>query len=108
VAVAAVSTIAWAANVRSPRYTAAVGWLLLAAVANITSEWQVPDPVSHATADRLIGALAGILYPPWLVGTSVDGPGAVPAGALLVMGAASMAWALTSIHRSDIPLEASQ
>lgn len=108
VAVAAVSTIAWAANVRSPRYTAAVGWLLLAALGNLASGWRVPAPLDHATAARLFDALAGVLYPPSLVGTSVGGRGALTAGALLVLGAMSMAWAVTSIHRSDIPLEASQ
>ncbi len=121
VAVTAVSTIAWAANVRSPRYTAAVGWLLLAAVAHLLAAGSLfPHVESQAPAGRLLdgtagplagtlaGALAKTLYPPSLVGAPVGGHSALAAGALLVLGAASMALALMSIHRSDIPLEAAQ
>jgi hypothetical protein len=108
-AIGVVSTMPWAINVRLPRYAAAIAWLivLLCARAVMPPEEATSRP-SFLPFPAAEQALAFILYPPALVGRSLEG-GDWPAAAILAgLATLSMAWALATVHRSDIPLEAAQ
>jgi hypothetical protein len=110
-AFALVSTLPWAMTVALPRFSAAIGWLLILALAAMV--------LARQRVAGLFGGLAGgeswietvialLLYPPMLVGESVAGPqGFIVLPALLVAGGA-MAQAFAWIQRIDIPLEAAQ
>lgn len=89
-----VSTIPWAANVALPRFSGAIGWLLLVCLADSGGVvW--PDSVHE------------VIFPIALLGASLHGRGAVLTLAV-ALSLASMTIALTWVHRADIRLEAAQ
>jgi len=89
-----VSTIPWATNVALPRFSGAIGWLLLVCLADSGGVvW--PDSVHE------------VIFPIALLGASLHGRGAVLTLAV-ALSLASMTIALTWVHRADIRLEAAQ
>lgn len=110
-AVALTSTLPWALAVSLPRFAVAIGWLLVLAmveVADAGGELLARAPAGASGAAWLQTALATLVYPPRMAGTSILGPeAAAVAAALIIAGAATVA-ALFSIDRRDIPLEAAQ
>jgi len=90
-----VSTMPWALTVGRPRFSAAIGWIvLLACIA----------PIEHSGAPEPVAAL---VYPPALLGVDLatrPGIGAAPMAVVAIAMAAAGRW----IHVADIPLEASQ
>lgn len=111
VAVALVSTIPWATTVRLPRFSGAIGWLLILATASLLlpSVWRVEMPGPARTGRSWVtAAFAVLVYPPAVVGRGLtvhDGVVVMPA---LVIAALSVAVAVRSVNRRDIPLEAAQ
>jgi hypothetical protein len=110
-AVTQVSTIAWATTVRLPRFSGAIGWLLIISTVSLAA----PSLLS----DSAIGAIEGpvawarvawavLAYPPLLVGLDLQGRDAliVVPGVLFAM--AAVFTACGSLGRRDIPLEAAQ
>ena len=104
------STLPWALSVNLPRFSASVGWLLVA----VMGATLVPGP----DLQRWDGALSGsgaipasaaiLVYPVAIVGHDLrlsDLPIVAPA---LVVGAAALGAACWWIARADFPLEASQ
>jgi hypothetical protein len=88
------STIPWAANVGLPRFSGAIGWLLLVSLASAGGViW--PDSVQE------------VIFPVAVVGGSVANRIGVLTVALL-LSVAGMAVALVWVHRTDIRLEAAQ
>lgn len=89
-----VSTIPWAANVALPRFSGAIGWLLLVCLADSGGVvW--PDSVHE------------VIFPIALLGASLQGRWEVLTIAV-ALSLASMTIALTWVHRADIRLEAAQ
>jgi hypothetical protein len=89
-----VSTIPWAATVALPRFSGAIGWLLVVAIgATVGVTW--PDPIRR------------VMFPIAMVGQSIDHRLDVLLPALL-LSIVSVMGALLWVHRSDIPLEAAQ
>jgi len=88
------STIPWAATVGLPRFSGAIGWLLLVCLAESRGiVW--PDSVRD------------VIVPVVLLGADVGERLDVTVPAV-VLSAASMAAALIWVHRTDIRLEAAQ
>jgi len=88
------STLPWAANVGLPRFSGAIGWLLLVSLMSAGGViW--PDSVQD------------VIFPVGLVGGSVASRAGVFAVALL-LSVVGMALALVWVHRIDIRLEAAQ
>lgn len=88
------STIPWAITVALPRFSGAIGWLLLICLAS-TGGVMWPDSVRH------------VVFPLDLVGHRVGGRLDVLCPALL-LSVTSIVLGLLWVHRSDIPLEAAQ
>ena len=89
-----VSTIPWATNVALPRFSGAIGWLLLVCLVNSGGvTW--PDSVHE------------VIFPVALLGATLHGRVAVMTTAV-ALSLASMTVALTWVHRADIRLEAAQ
>jgi hypothetical protein len=89
-----VSTIPWAITVSLPRFSGAIGWLLL------VSLWSISAPIWPA-------GVGEVLFPLAIVGDSTGRHVWVfTAGAGLSV--ITMAGALAWVHRTDIPLEAAQ
>ena len=110
VAMTLVSTVPWAATVALPRFTAAIGWLLLAAVvAAILPSHDariLVDPLRAGSWAAVSTAVA--LNPAALIGIDVTGARVLAVVPALILSAGSMLAALTWIGRHDIPLEAAQ
>ena len=110
-AVALVSTIAWATTVRLPRFSGAIGWLLIMSTVSLAAPGLLSESPVGATDDPIAwarAAWAALAYPPLLVGQNLTGHDAsiVVPGMLFAMVALSTAcW---SLSRRDIPLEAAQ
>jgi hypothetical protein len=105
-----VSTMPWAATIALPRFTAAIAWLLVAAVAFVLAPARdarvLLDPL--AGGSPMVAAVVATLNPAVLIGIDLaDAPVsmAMPAA---VLSAGSMVLALAWIARHDIPLEAAQ
>ena len=89
-----VSTIPWAINVSLPRFSGAIGWLLLICLAS-TGGVIWPDTIDE------------VIFPVALVGSSLHArPDVVTAAVLL--SAVSMASALAWVRGADIRLESAQ
>lgn len=110
-AVVTVSTIPWAITVRLPRFSGAIGWLLIV----VTQLFALPDMLSVDVSSRignwtswLQQAWAVLMYPVLLVGQDLGADDAliVLPGLLFVL--AAMGAAFWSVNRRDIPLEAAQ
>ena len=111
VAVALVSTIPWATTVRLPRFSGAIGWLLILATASLLlpSVWRVEMPGPAGTWQSWMrAAFAVLVYPPTIVGRGLTVRDGVVVMPVLVIAALSVAVAVWSVNRRDIPLEAAQ
>jgi hypothetical protein len=110
-AVTLVSTIPWATTVRLPRFSGAIGWLLVLATVTlvIPSGWNADIPVPADGWQSWVKAVFAVMvYPPTIVGhtfTSRDAFLVIPA---LLAATVSVAIAVWSVNRRDIPLEAAQ
>lgn len=103
-AIVLVSTLPWALTVSLPRFSGAIGWLLLGllivAVVGEPGAW-APD------VHPALGTTMTLVIPTIALQPGVAGLGAfVPAAAMLSV--LSMCAALGWIHRMDVPLEAAQ
>jgi hypothetical protein len=110
-AVLFVSTIPWATTARLPRFSGAIGWLLILAMLSLAAPRMLAVDLSASTAgwrEWLQTAWAVLVYPPLLVGQSLGGRETlvVVPGLLVAVGVLSAAF--WSINRRDIPLEAAQ
>jgi len=94
-ALAIVSTMPWALTVGRPRFSAAIGWIVLLACIAPLGRSRAPEP------------LAALIYPPALLGIDLAHRPGIGAAAITVV-AIAMAVAGRWIHVADIPLEASQ
>ncbi len=105
-----VSTIPWAVTTRLPRFSGAIGWLLILATASLL----VPLPAVEITSPDggwgrwFEAALAVLVYPPLLVGRALSGQDGLVLLLALTVSAATVSVAVWSIGRRDIPLEAAQ
>ena len=111
VAVCLVSTIPWATTLRLPRFSGAIGWLLIVATMSLA----VQRPFSIGPEQSLEGwrpwmhsAWTMLLYPPVLVGRSLHGAEALAVLPSLIVATGALAAAFWSVQRRDIPLEAAQ
>jgi len=110
-AMSLVSTIPWATTVRLPRFSGAIGWLLI----GVTVSLAMPDLVAgdigkpvETWRDWLQAAAAVLVYPRLLVGknlTRMDAWVVLPG---VLLAASALAVAFWSVTRRDIPLEAAQ
>jgi hypothetical protein len=94
VALVLVSTVPWAVTVSLPRFSGAIGWLLVVSLGSIAG-FQWPDAMHH------------LFYPIGLIGEDLRGRPGVALPPVLA-SAISMSVALWWVDRSDIPLEAAQ
>jgi hypothetical protein len=99
VALLMASTIPWAITVGLPRFSGAIGWLLLVCVGGAT------EPVWPQ-------AVREVIFPLEVVGKALPGQmvasDAIALAIGVVVSVAALVLALAWVHRSDIPLEASQ
>lgn len=103
------STLPWALTVALPRFSGAIGWLLvsvmivtLVAPASATPLiWSVRSPPGW------VAAAGSLLFPLRLAGVEVAGDGLAVVPAVIV-AATSMAVALAWVRRTPLPLEAGQ
>jgi len=106
-----VSTIPWSATVSLPRFTGAIGWLIVLTLLVVSLS---ADGAGGSLVDATIGSawvdlsLSPTLYPPALVGKDVASLDPLQLLPPLILAAGSMIVALVWIARHDIPLEASQ
>jgi hypothetical protein len=110
-AVCLVSTIPWATTLRLPRFSGAVGWLLIVATVSLAAPSALSIDADRPPQDweswtRMAGAV--LVYPPALVGRSLSGVQALAVAPALLFASAALALALWSADRRDIPLEAAQ
>lgn len=109
-AVAAVSTIPWAATARLPRFSGAIGWLLIL----VTASLLIPLPGIDITSPDsgwnawFVAAVAVLVYPPLLVGQALTGRNGLLVLLVLILSGTAVFVAVWSISRRDIPLEAAQ
>lgn len=110
-AVCLVSTIPWAATLRLPRFSGAIGWLLIVAVLSLVEPEAFSVVAEPSTADWkswLQTAWTVLVYPPVLVGRSLHGAEALAAVPALLVAVGAVAIGLWSAQWRDIPLEAAQ
>jgi hypothetical protein len=110
-AVCLVSTIPWATTLRLPRFSGAVGWLLIVATISLAAPWMFSVNAEQPLQDWKAWvpmAIAALVYPPVLVGRSLQGAEAVAALPALLVATGALAGAFWSVDRRDIPLEAAQ
>jgi hypothetical protein len=109
-AVCLVSTIPWATTVRLPRFSGAIGWLLIVATMSlIVPGMLVLDEGRPGGLEPwLQDAWAVLVYPPLLVGRRLDGADGLLVVPALTFAAAALTVAFVSVSRRDIPLEAAQ
>lgn len=88
-----VSTVPWACTVGLPRFSGAIGWLLLISLAPVSN-------VAWPDAIRLV------VVPTELAGRHPVSLGV--AGTAMALALGSMVTAMVWVHRTDIPLEAAQ
>ena len=109
-AVSLVSTIPWATTVRLPRFSGAIGWLLIISTMSL-----VAPGMLVLDEGRLVGleswlqtAWAVLVYPPLLVGRRLEGAEGLLVLPALIFAVAALTVAFVSVNRRDIPLEAAQ
>ena len=106
-----VSTIPWATTVRLPRFSGAIGWLLVVSTLPLVSpgmSGRNPSEAIAGSADWMWTALAVLVYPPLLVGHELGGTDrwiVVPA---LLVATAALLVGIWSVSHRDIPLETAQ
>jgi hypothetical protein len=94
---ALVSTLPWAINVRLPRFSGGIGWLVALAIS--TSVW---PSMQSSSAWRVL------VYPASLVGQRLGVNETLIAAPAMVLALGSMAMACRWICRASVPLEAAQ
>jgi len=106
-ALVAVSTIPWGTTVALPRFSGAIGWMLLCVMAaTLTPHGITFDQDYGAIGPGWLSVLGTMVFPVGLVGADVQ---SVVALALpLMVSAVSMMAALIWIARTPLPLEAAQ
>lgn len=110
-AVLLVSTIPWATTTRLPRFSGAIGWLLIVALASLLMPPLTALDLHDAGRSWqawVTTAFAVLVFPPALVGHALNGREALlllPAATACALAVGVAAW---SIGRRDIPLEAAQ
>jgi hypothetical protein len=109
-AVSLVSTIPWATTVRLPRFSGAIGWLLIMSTMSLIAPGLLVFDESRfgGLAPWLQTAWAVLVYPPLLVGRHLDGADRLLVVPALTFAAAALTGAFVSVSRRDIPLEAAQ
>lgn len=110
-AVCLVSTIPWAVTLRLPRFSGAIGWLLVVAVLSLGAPEAFSVGAEPSSADWkswLQAAWAVLVYPPVLVGRSLHGAEALAAAPALLVAIGALTIGLWSAQWRDIPLEAAQ
>jgi len=110
-AVLLVSTIPWAATARLPRFSGAIGWLLILAMLSLAAPRMLAVDLSASFPDWkewLRAAWAVLVYPPLLVGQSLGGRETLVVVPGLLFAVGGLLAAFCSVDRRDIPLEAAQ
>jgi hypothetical protein len=110
-AVILVSTIPWAITVRLPRFSGAIGWLLIIATLSLVAPQMLAIDVSASTRgwnDWSNVAWAVLVYPPLLVGQTLGGRGTLIVVPGLLFALVALLTAFWSVNHRDIPLEAAQ
>jgi len=110
-AVCLVSTIPWAVTLRLPRFSGAIGWLLLVAVLSLVAPEALSMGVERSVMDWrswLQAAWVTLVYPPILVGRSLHGTEVLAAAPAMLVAMAAPTIGIWSAQRRDIPLEAAQ
>ena len=110
-AVCLVSTIGWATTVRLPRFSGAIGWLLIVSTASLAApgllsvgpSTPVDDPIAWT---RAAGAV--LAYPPLLIGHNLNPQNVSIVLPAVLFAAVALFTACRSLSRRDIPLEAAQ
>ena len=111
VAIILVSTIPWATTSRLPRFSGAIGWLLIVAMLSLAAPRMLAIDLSASFEGRnewLQATWAVLVYPPLLVGQSLGGRETLVVLPGLLFALAGLLVAIWSIDRRDIPLEAAQ
>src|SRR6185503_16419617 len=109
-AVILVSTIPWATTVRLPRFSGAIGWLLIVAILSLAAPRLLARDMSASIVgwnEWLKASGAVLAYPPLLVGQDLGGRQTLVVPGLL-FAMSTLLIACWSINRRDIPLEAAQ
>ena len=110
-AIILVSTIPWATTSRLPRFSGAIGWLLVVALLSLAAPRMLAIDLSASFEGRnewLQATWAVLVYPPLLVGQSLGGRETLVVLPGLLFALAGLLVAIWSINRRDIPLEAAQ
>jgi hypothetical protein len=107
VAMVVVSTIPWAVTTALPRFSGAIGWVLLAVLVTSLFPGDSRELWRGGGPSRFGDAWEYLLFPSRLAGrdASTYWPAAVTA---VTASTSAMVAALVSIHRGAIPLEAAQ
>ena len=106
-----VSTSPWAATARLPRFSGAIGWLLiLAMVSLLMPPFRGLDleGTGQSWQAWLTTAVTFLVFPPALVGQALSGRDALVVIPGAMLSTVTMIGAIWSIGRRDIPLEAAQ
>ena len=110
-AVCLVSTIPWAVTLRLPRFSGAIGWLLMIAVLSLMAPEALSIGAERSSVDSrswLQTSWVTLVYPPILVGRSLHGTEALAAVPALLVAMTALAIGIWSAQWRDIPLEAAQ
>ena len=110
-AVLLVSTIPWATTVRLPRFSGAIGWLLIVAMLSLAAPNMLAIDLSASIEgwhEWLKATWAVLVYPPLLVGQRLSGWETLVVVPGLLFALAGLLVAFWSVNRRDIPLEAAQ
>jgi hypothetical protein len=106
-----VSTIPWATTARLPRFSGAIGWLLILAMLSLAAPRMLVIDLSASIAgwgEWLRVAWAVLVYPPLLVGQSLGGRETLVVLPGLLFAVGVLLASFWSVNRRDIPLEAAQ
>jgi len=110
-AVVLVSTLPWAIGVALPRFSAAIGWLLLVVTTATTfskgviGDWTAP---STRIEELAWPAWAFLVYPMGAIGQHLARPQIIAVVPALTLAIIAMAISCRWIAQRDVPLEASQ
>ena len=110
-AVVLVSTIPWATTARLPRFSGAIGWLLILGMLSLVAPRMLAIDLSTSIEgwkEWLKVAWAVLVYPPLLVGQSLGGRETLIVVPGLLFAMVVLLVAFWSVNRRDIPLEAAQ
>jgi hypothetical protein len=110
-AVTLVSTIPWATTVRLPRFSGAIGWLLIVAMLSLAAPRMLAIDLSGSIegwSEWLKATWAVLVFPPLLVGQSLAGLETLVVLPGLLFALVGLLVAFWSVTHRDIPLEAAQ